>query len=277
MVVIAPSATAVDRRHAGAHRLAVEMHRAGAAQRDAAAVLGAGQAEQIAQRPQQRHLRVGVDRIARPVDLQTQHGHPLWQQRWKSTWSPARRNPFAGAIRRYGSRIPPMRPAKTTSVRRCAASASLSRHRRLQAALAVVIAVGARKSVPPVEGRGRCVVVLDLEVQLACALGEGPAGQPCEDARCEASPAQPHLRAHGEDAGELALAHAQAGGGGLAVAPGEGEPVRPADARERLSPARRAGPRPSDRRTARSSPPGSPASAARSTDRARGRADRAPA
>ena len=46
---------------AGAYRFAVEMDRARAAQRDAAAELGAGQAEFVTQVPHQRHRRIAVE------------------------------------------------------------------------------------------------------------------------------------------------------------------------------------------------------------------------
>ena len=60
MVVTGLSPTALTGHLAGAHRLAVEMHRAGAAQRHAAAELGAGQAERVAQHPQQGCLRIDI-------------------------------------------------------------------------------------------------------------------------------------------------------------------------------------------------------------------------
>jgi hypothetical protein len=46
------------------------MHRARAARRHAAAELGAGEVQFIAQEPQQRHLRVGVDLERQFVDHQ---------------------------------------------------------------------------------------------------------------------------------------------------------------------------------------------------------------
>ena len=70
MVVTALPAARRQRRHAGAHRLAVEVHGAGAAQRLAAAVLGAGEPEQVAQRPQERHLGIGVELVLGAVDAQ---------------------------------------------------------------------------------------------------------------------------------------------------------------------------------------------------------------
>ena len=62
-----------QRHHAGPHRLAVEVHGAGAAERLAAAVLGAGEAEEIAQRPQERHLGIGVEAVLGAVDAQRDH------------------------------------------------------------------------------------------------------------------------------------------------------------------------------------------------------------
>ena len=44
-----------------AHHLAVEVHGARAAERLAAAVLRAGEAEHVAQGPQQRHLGIDVE------------------------------------------------------------------------------------------------------------------------------------------------------------------------------------------------------------------------
>jgi hypothetical protein len=57
----------------GAHRLAVHMHRAGAALGDAAAVLRAGQAEVVAQRPEQGH--VGVEVKAAHLTVHGQFDH----------------------------------------------------------------------------------------------------------------------------------------------------------------------------------------------------------
>ena len=59
MVVTDLPADQRDRHGAGAHRLAVDMHRAGAAGGDAAAEFGAGQFEVLAQHPEQR--RIGPD------------------------------------------------------------------------------------------------------------------------------------------------------------------------------------------------------------------------
>jgi len=50
-----------DRRDAGACRLAFDMHRTGAALRHAAAELGAVQADDLADRPEQRHVGVGIE------------------------------------------------------------------------------------------------------------------------------------------------------------------------------------------------------------------------
>jgi hypothetical protein len=50
-----------DRECTGSHRRAVDQHGAGAAGGDAAAEFGARDTGEVAQRPQQRHIRVGVD------------------------------------------------------------------------------------------------------------------------------------------------------------------------------------------------------------------------
>src|SRR5438094_393391 len=55
---------------ARAHREAVHVHRAGAALRDAAAVLGAGEADLLADRPQQGRGRIDVDLVGFAVDCQ---------------------------------------------------------------------------------------------------------------------------------------------------------------------------------------------------------------
>src|SRR5260221_659482 len=60
-------------RRAGSRGLAVQVHRAGAAQRHAAAVLGAGHAEVVAQDPQERRVRIGVHRHGFAVDVQGDH------------------------------------------------------------------------------------------------------------------------------------------------------------------------------------------------------------
>ena len=61
MVWMRLPASVRHRRDAGTHRLAVDTHGAGAAGGDAAAELGAGQVEHVAQHPQQGHGRVGID------------------------------------------------------------------------------------------------------------------------------------------------------------------------------------------------------------------------
>jgi hypothetical protein len=62
-------ANAVDRCLAGADPLAVDMHGAGAAKRLAAAELGPGHAEHIAQHPQKRDVTVDIELMGYAVDL----------------------------------------------------------------------------------------------------------------------------------------------------------------------------------------------------------------
>src|SRR3989442_4444643 len=68
-----------DRQHAGADRLAVEVHRAGSAHRDAAAVLGAGEAGLLANRPQKGCARIDLELEGFAVDRQARHRFfPPW-------------------------------------------------------------------------------------------------------------------------------------------------------------------------------------------------------
>ena len=78
MVVIFLPPTALDRHRAGAHRDAVDMHGAGAALRDAAAVLGAGQADLLAHHPQQRRVRLDIDVEGFAIDGEVYHRAPLF-------------------------------------------------------------------------------------------------------------------------------------------------------------------------------------------------------
>jgi hypothetical protein len=59
---------------------AVDMHRAGAALRDAAAVFGAGQADVLADRPEQGRAVVDVDVVVLAVDVETGHSRPPFQE-----------------------------------------------------------------------------------------------------------------------------------------------------------------------------------------------------
>src|SRR2546425_803756 len=63
---------------ARAHRLAVHMHRARPALRDAAAELGALHVELVAQHPEQRHVGLDVDLARTPVDGQLDHFLSPW-------------------------------------------------------------------------------------------------------------------------------------------------------------------------------------------------------
>src|SRR5262245_18845056 len=70
-----------DRQRAGTHRLAVDVHRARAAQSRAAAELGAGEPRVLAQVPQQRHLRIAIELDWSAVELETRHGYSLARRR----------------------------------------------------------------------------------------------------------------------------------------------------------------------------------------------------
>src|SRR5438477_499696 len=60
-------------RLARADRATVEMHGARAALGHAAAELRAGQAQPLADHPQERRVRIGIDRLGLPVDQESRH------------------------------------------------------------------------------------------------------------------------------------------------------------------------------------------------------------
>src|SRR6266478_4183303 len=62
--------------HAGADRSAVEVHRTGAALGDAAAVLGAGETDLLADRPEQGRIGIDADFLGLAVDRQARHRLP---------------------------------------------------------------------------------------------------------------------------------------------------------------------------------------------------------
>src|SRR2546421_3225054 len=71
-------------QHAGARRDAVQVDGAGAALGDAAAELGAGEPERVAQHPEERRVGGDVDRFALTVDGEADRGHERRPRgRWK--------------------------------------------------------------------------------------------------------------------------------------------------------------------------------------------------
>src|SRR5262245_61590729 len=63
------------RRHAGAHRLAVDVHGASAALRQAAAEMRVVERELVAQGVEQRHVGIGIDRLDLAVHVEGHSGH----------------------------------------------------------------------------------------------------------------------------------------------------------------------------------------------------------
>src|SRR5258706_3004683 len=63
-----------DRRDARAHCLAIEVHRAGAAHRNSATELGAGEPDDVADRPKQRRVRIDVDFVFLAIHVERSHG-----------------------------------------------------------------------------------------------------------------------------------------------------------------------------------------------------------
>ena len=72
-----------DRQAAGAYGLAVDMHGAGAAHRNAAAEFGAGQSQFVADDPEQRRLRLDVELMRLAVDGDGDHAFlPVLRGDW---------------------------------------------------------------------------------------------------------------------------------------------------------------------------------------------------
>src|SRR5262249_8101343 len=63
------------RRHAGSHRLAVDVHGAGAALRQAAAEMRVVERELAAQRVEQRHVGIGIDGLDLAIHVEGHSGH----------------------------------------------------------------------------------------------------------------------------------------------------------------------------------------------------------
>src|SRR5688572_2820815 len=97
--------------HACASRLAVDVHGAGAALCDAAAVLRAGEAHQVAQDPQQRHVLGRVDFVFRTVDRQL-HGGPSGAAGECYSRAPARCSSRWGTCRRRAEANAPAGPTR---------------------------------------------------------------------------------------------------------------------------------------------------------------------
>src|SRR5262249_47724352 len=68
-----PAGDRAQRHRARAHRNAVDMDGAGAALGDAAAVLGAGQPDRVAQHPQQRRVGVDIDLMGLSIHVEISH------------------------------------------------------------------------------------------------------------------------------------------------------------------------------------------------------------
>ena len=68
-MVIAREPTRADRQAARPHRLAVQVHGAGAAKSRAAAELGPGEVEDVAKDPEERHLGRNVQLEVLSVDF----------------------------------------------------------------------------------------------------------------------------------------------------------------------------------------------------------------
>src|SRR5215831_15713405 len=67
------AAGGAQRRYAGTHRRTFQVHCAGTTQRHTAAVLGASQSDDVAQRPQQRHVAIGIESGIPAVENESDH------------------------------------------------------------------------------------------------------------------------------------------------------------------------------------------------------------
>jgi hypothetical protein len=70
-----PAPNRIDRRLTGANCLSIKMYCACSAHTDAAAILGAGHIQEVAQRPQQRHRWLGIDGSFPSIDLEYKVSH----------------------------------------------------------------------------------------------------------------------------------------------------------------------------------------------------------
>ena len=73
VTILSVGFTSLTSDQAGALHFAVDVHGAGAALADAAAVLGAGQPDLLAQRPQQRRVAVHLQVECLAVDVELSH------------------------------------------------------------------------------------------------------------------------------------------------------------------------------------------------------------
>src|SRR4051812_42222842 len=121
---------AAHRRHARADRLTVEVDRAGAAQRLAAAVLGADKAQHVAQHPEDRHLGVDVEVVIPAVDAQVDHRLPSGGHSAPASIHAATSWPRRSCVPGAGSRPAPGDQPQPTSGSRALCSAIWASVRR---------------------------------------------------------------------------------------------------------------------------------------------------
>src|SRR2546425_137971 len=195
------------RRDAGADRPAIEMHRAGSAQRRAAAELGAGQSDDVAQYPEQGHVRGYVHRVRLAVDPQSDHDRqasPLRRRRSLSgsCFPPAattrsRPAPFASysaasALAMSVSGVSPWLGHSATpmlSVMLPPANSSLATRARMRSATSAAVATVVssstiRNSSPPYRATQSTARVCFRRMSAIFVRAASPAGWPCVSLYC---------------------------------------------------------------------------------------------
>src|SRR6195256_3064563 len=109
----APRADRVHRRDARADWLPIQVHGARTAQGHAAAELGAGQAQRVAQHPQQRHVGIDIDFGVLAVDAELDHctpstGAPANQRALELARAHRARHRYYTAARERRASLPPL-------------------------------------------------------------------------------------------------------------------------------------------------------------------------
>src|SRR5258706_9205089 len=96
-----------DRHDAGSSRLTAQVHRARAALRDAAAELGAGETQVVAQDPEEGRVRGGLDGPAPAIydERIRGHGQSLSREELRETWRTGRNDASSSHMTTYLRRL----------------------------------------------------------------------------------------------------------------------------------------------------------------------------
>ena len=125
MVVIFLPAALRNGGLAGAHRLAVEMDGAGAAQASATTELRASHLQMLADDPQKRRITRYIDRMISPIDVQGGHSSSTWRFSRATDSRPS--GPWYRRISAPGRDVPPCTVTSAGSVSQCNRERSTTR------------------------------------------------------------------------------------------------------------------------------------------------------